>query len=779
MRKTATWLSALVVLTAALAWVLDRAFPLPQPVAPGVRVLAEDGTLLRAFPAADQTWRYPITPAQVAPVYREVLLAYEDRAFYYHPGINPLAIARAGWQNLKAGAVVSGGSTLSMQVAGLLDPYPRTLTGKARQALRTLQLEWHYSKDEILELYLNLAPFGGMLSGVEAASRHYFGKPAAQLSDAEAALLTVLPQRPSEWRPDRYPQRARRARDKVLRRMQALELWSEARVAAALHEPVAALPPEPPMLAPLLARRLQQQCPGCTDIHTLIDAGVQRQLQAVVERYRGRLGPRQSMAVMVVRNADLAVQGYVGAARFGDMTSHGHIDMTRAVRSPGSTLKPFAYAMALDQGLIHSHSLLLDTPRYGLRYRPHNFTGGFAGPVSATAALQRSLNLPVVQLVEHLGPQRWVSALLNAGLQLEGAGVQQPSSAVVLGGVGSTLESLVGTYTALAREGLAGSPRLQPHEPQQRRWLMSPGAAWISWRMLAHNPWRALSQVGETPWVLAWKTGTSYGYRDAWALGVSPQWTIGVWVGRPDGSPSPGDFGRQTAAPLLFRVHELLAQDQQELPQPASVTQAKICWPLGTAVQQTDNTAANCQQSHLAWLLNATAPRTLQQTTMLSQPPLLRSVWVDAETGRAVAPGCAQTGQMLEQSHIELWPQPAEPWLKPEWRRAQRLPQPADDCTRGRTGREVIMITGIEAGSHLQLPPGRTVLDVDLRVQGATGLLNWYLNGEPLAEQSGQRLSLQLRNSGDYRLSVVDRAGNTDSITFSFQRGSQPAAATN
>ncbi|GAA0682769.1 peptidoglycan glycosyltransferase PbpC [Marinobacterium maritimum] len=758
------------VLLVVLAWGLDRVFPLPAPPAPATRVLAEDGELLRAFLSPDQTWRYPIALEQVAPVYREVLLGYEDRAFYYHPGINLLSILRAAWQNLNAGEVVSGGSTLSMQVAGMLDPYPRTLTGKLRQALRTLQLEWHYSKDEILNLYLNLAPFGGMLSGVESASRHYFGKPALQLSDAEAALLAVLPQRPSDWRPDRYPQRARRARDKVLQRMQALGLWSQARVEAALREPVAALPPEPPLLAPLLARRLRQVCPSCTELPTLIDAGLQRQLQSLVESYSARLDERQSLAVMVVRNRDRAVRGYVGSARFGDPASQGHVDMTSAIRSPGSTLKPFAYGMALDRGLIHSHSLLLDTPRYGLRYRPHNFTGGFSGPVTVMESLQRSLNLPVVQLLEHLGADSFVAGLQNAGLELQGEGVRQPNASVVLGGVGSTLESLVGTYTALARKGQAGAVRLQPQQPDPDRWLMSPGAAWISWRMLAQNPWRALGQVSETPWRLAWKTGTSYGYRDAWALGVSPEWTIGVWVGRPDGSPSPGRYGRQAAAPLLFRVHELLPESSQSLTQPASVSRQTVCWPLGTLESQSHNHAGNCLQRHQAWLLDNTAPPTLPQAPDLLQPALLRAIWQDAETGLRVAPGCRAEGQKLEQQKIALWPLQAEPWLKPEWRRDERLPTAANSCSRLRSTAESLRIIGIEAGSHLQLPPGRTALEVDLRARGAQGGLNWYLNAEPLPEQPGQGLALTLHDSGDYRLSVVDASGNTDSIEFSFQR---------
>lgn len=770
MKRWGKWLVALLLVVVLAGWGLDRLYPLPAPAAPATRVLAADGQLLRAFPAPDETWRYGVRLDQVAPVYLEVLLAYEDRAFYYHPGINPLALLRASWQNLIAGEVVSGGSTLSMQVAGMLDPYPRTLKGKVRQALRTLQLEWYYSKAEILQLYLNQAPFGGMLSGVESASRHYFGKPATELSDAEAALLAVLPQRPSDWRPDRYPQRAQRARDKVLRRMAELGIWPQTRVDAALQEPVAALPPQQPLLAPLLSRRLRAQCPDCTTIQTLIDADLQRQVQALVATYRSRLDAQQSLAVMVVRNEDMAVQAYVGSAQFGSMQRQGHVDMVQAIRSPGSTLKPFAYAMALDQGLIHSHSMLLDTPRYGLRYRPHNFTGGFSGPVTVADALQRSLNLPVVQLVDHLGPERFVAGLQNAGLDLQGPGVQSPSSAVVLGAVGTRLDSLVGTYTALGRGGLAGTPRLTPDNMQSERWAMSPGAAWITWRLLAQSPWRALGQVGASEWRLAWKTGTSYGYRDTWAIGVTPGWTLGVWVGRPDGSPSPGQHGRSLAAPLLFRIHELLPETRSQPVRPDSVSVESICWPLGSRAAHPDNQLGNCHRQFSAWLLNGTAPLTLPQAPGLALQTLVRRTWIDTESGLAGLPLCAENPQSLQQRLVALWPQQAEPWLKPAWKRQSRLPDTMPGCEGEVPKIEAVQIVGIEEGSRLQLLAGRPLLQVDLHLAGAQGQVNWYLNGKPLAGAQKSHHALELHQPGQYRVSAVDEAGNTDSIRFSFRR---------
>jgi penicillin-binding protein 1C len=281
-----------------------------------------------------------------------------------------------------------------------MSAHPRSFSGKLQQALRALQLEWHFSKAEILNLYLNLAPFGGTLIGVQAASISYFDKPLNQLTDAEAALLAVLPQAPSRWRPDRHPEAATFARNKVLKRMAQLKIWPQARVQDALQEPLFSLQPSTPLYAPLLARRLKKQCLDCEKIESLIVIEMQQQLEELVADYVSQLAPGLSIAMMVMENANGAVRSYIGSADFRDNSRFAHVDMVQAVRSPGSTLKPFLYALAIDRGLIHSQSLLQDTPRYKKAYRPLNFSGGFNGPVSVTQALQRSLNIPAVQVLE-------------------------------------------------------------------------------------------------------------------------------------------------------------------------------------------------------------------------------------------------------------------------------------------------------------------------------------------------------------------------------------------
>ncbi|WP_187331826.1 transglycosylase domain-containing protein, partial [Pseudomonas endophytica] len=329
-----------MLLAVALLWLADRIWPLPLPKDDLARVvLAEDGTPLWRFADANGVWRYPVRNEDVSPYYLEALLTYEDRWFYQHPGVNPMALGRAAWQNFTGGRVLSGGSTLSMQVARLLDPHARTVPGKLRQLWRTAQLEWHLSKAQILNLYLNRAPFGGTLQGVAAASWAYLGKSPQQLTRSEAALLAVLPQAPSRLRPDRHPGRAQVARDKVLRRLAAYQVWPQMAVDEALQEPLLLAPRLEPSLAPLLARRLNRpHSPPL--IRTTLDASLQRRLEDLLLGWRARLPEHTSAAIIVVETQTMAVRAYLGSVDINDARRFGHVDMITALRSPGSTLKP-------------------------------------------------------------------------------------------------------------------------------------------------------------------------------------------------------------------------------------------------------------------------------------------------------------------------------------------------------------------------------------------------------------------------------------------------------
>ncbi|MDU7556348.1 MAG: peptidoglycan glycosyltransferase PbpC [Pseudomonas sp.] len=771
LKKIVLWSTCGLLLAVAVLWLADRLWPLPLPKDDLARVvLAEDGTPLWRFADANGVWRYPVQTDEVSPYYLEALLTYEDRWFYQHPGVNPLALGRAAWQNLSGGRVLSGGSTLSMQVARLLDPHERTLPGKLRQLWRTAQLEWHLSKAEILNLYLNRAPFGGTLQGVAAASWAYLGKSPQQLTRSEAALLAVLPQAPSRLRPDRHPERAQVARDKVLRRLAEYQVWPQGAVDEALEEPLLLAPRLEPSLAPLLARRLNRpHSPPL--IRTTLDANRQRRLEDLLLGWRARLPEHTSAAILVVETDTMAVRAYLGSVDINDARRFGHVDMISALRSPGSTLKPFLYGMAMDAGLIHSESLLQDVPRRYGDYRPGNFSMGFSGPVSASSALALSLNLPAVQLLEAYGPKRFAADLRNGGVPLSLPALAEPNLALILGGAGSRLEDLVSGYSALARGGKSANLRLQPQDELVERRMLSPGSAWIIRRILSgqarpdRDPTAELVQRPS----LAWKTGTSYGFRDALAIGVGPRYLIGVWIGRPDGTPVPGQFGLASAAPLMLQVHDVLSnRDSQRgivapvQPVPGSVGVAAICWPLGQPLSKND---PNCRRQRFAWTLDNTTPPTLLAADQPLGVGLRETLWVDGQ-GQRVSPQCPGA----QQRDVALWPAPLEPWLPRVERREARLPHASTQCPPPALNSvTALSIVGVREGDRLRRPAAsQASLRLTLTALGGDGRRWWFLNGTPLGDSVHQEaLNTTLEQPGRYELSVLDESGQTARVEFS------------
>jgi penicillin-binding protein 1C len=505
-------------------------------------------------------------------------------------------------------------------------------------------------------------------------------------------------------------------------------------------------------------------------IRTTLDANLQRRLEDLLLGWRARLPERTSAAILVVDSESMAVRAYLGSLDVGDDKRYGHVDMIRAQRSPGSTLKPFLYGLAMDAGLIHSESLLQDLPRRYGDYRPGNFAAGFIGPVSASEALATSLNLPAVQLLEAYGPKRFAGELRGAGVPLTLPAGAEPNLALILGGAGSRLEELVAGYSAFARGGVAARPRLQPQDALHERRLLSPGAAWVVRRILAgqSRPDRdPRAELVQRP-VLAWKTGTSYGFRDAWAIGVGPRHLIGVWIGRPDGTPVPGQFGLASAAPLLLQVHDLLVNRDRQRglvppPQevPASIGVAAICWPLGQALARDD---PNCRRQRFAWTLDGTVPPTLQAADQPLGLGLSQHVWLDAH-GRQVAASC----EGARESQIALWPAPLEPWLPRRERRAARLPAASAECPPALPlPAAPLSIVGVREGDRLRRPASSAgPLQLKLSALGGSGTRWWFLNGMPVAEsQPGESIEQKLTASGLYQLSLLDQSGATARVEF-------------
>lgn len=573
--RVLAWMAGAAVAAVAAVAAADRLAPPPFARAAEVStvVLGREGEMLRAFTTPDGTWRLPVAPADVDPLFVRMLTAYEDARFRSHPGVDPLAVLRATGQWIAAGHVVSGASTLTMQAARLLEPRSRTLGAKLVEMARAFQLERRLDKDAILGIYLTLAPYGGNLEGVRSAARAYFGKEPSALRPAEAALLVALPQSPSRLRPDRFPEAARAARDKVLARMVERGVLDARMAAEARAEPVPERRFAMPMLAPHLTAALRADPSAPRVIDTTIDVRLQRLVEGLAGREAATLDPAASLAVIVIDNRTRAVVAEVGSPDLFAAGRDGAVDMTRAVRSPGSTLKPFIYAMAFDEMKLSPDTLIDDRPtRFG-SYAPSNFDRGFHGRVTAREALQLSLNIPAVAVLDRLGAGHFASRLAGLGVRLRTRDPHAvPSLPLALGGVGVTLTELAGLYAALSGDGSYVAPYVRPGNRGPAMPFLGGAAAWAVTRILEDAPAPpgiSPSAIGQGR-LVAMKTGTSYGFRDAWSFGYDQGYTVGVWTGRPDGTPLPGRYGIVTAAPILHKVFDLLPPPAMAPPRPAA-----------------------------------------------------------------------------------------------------------------------------------------------------------------------------------------------------------------
>jgi penicillin-binding protein 1C len=535
------------------AWVWSLG-PLPLAAAYQVSttVIDRNAKLLRAYAMADGRWRLPVDARTgVDPGYLKLLLAYEDRRFRSHAGVDPLALGRAALQLLTRGHIVSGGSTITMQLARLMEPRrERSVYAKLRQMVRALEIERQLSKDQILDLYLALAPFGGNLEGVRSAAIGYFGKEPKRLSLAEQAVLVALPQSPETRRLDRYPETARVARNRVLDRMVEEGIVSLDDAAQAKAVAVPRLRKPMPILAPHSADQAVVNVKDAPVIALTLDSSLQKVLEALARDRALALGPDISVAIVAVDNESGDVLAHIGSPDYFDERRAGQVDMTRAVRSPGSTLKPFIYGLAFEDGFVHPESLIDDRPiRFG-SYAPENFDMTFQGTVPVRKALQLSLNVPAIELLDRVGASRLSSRLRQAGANLVLPKDEVPGLAMGLGGVGITLQDLVQLYSGIARLGSTKPLReiVWKDDVREPLRLMDQVAAWQVGNVLIGTPPPENAAHNR----IAFKTGTSYGYRDAWSVGFDGRITIGVWVGRPDGAPVPGLVGRTAAAPILF-----------------------------------------------------------------------------------------------------------------------------------------------------------------------------------------------------------------------------------
>lgn len=543
---------------------LNFCFPLPGKIAYSTIVLDDKDEVVHAFLSPDQKWRMKTELKEISPVLRKTIIYKEDKYFYYHPGVNPAAMARATFMNLFKMKRTSGASTITMQVARMLEPKRRTYFNKLIEVFRAFQLEWKYSKDEILQLYLNLVPYGGNIEGVKSCSVLFFGKNPDHLSLAEVTALSVIPNRPSSLRLGRNNATIVTARNKWLHQFSSAELFDEKDIAAALDEPLHVQRANAPQHAPHLALKLKRTAP--TDIiRTHLRMQMQWKLEKLVHDYVSSLYTLgiYNSAVVVLDNKTHQVVAYVGSADFKNATDGGQVNGAAAVRQPGSVLKPLAYGLCFDNGILTPKTMMSDVPLNIFGYQPENFDSKFHGYVTAEYALENSLNIPAVKALNDLGTEKMIAQLEQCNFQQIKRDERKLGLSMILGGCGVTLEEVTGLFSAFANNGVYETPVFVKSETRNTQQevkpvrVLSPSASFMLTEILSRLARPDLpanwEQSAHTPRI-AWKTGTSYGKRDAWSVGYNKNYTVGVWVGNFSGVGVPELSGANIATPLLFKI---------------------------------------------------------------------------------------------------------------------------------------------------------------------------------------------------------------------------------
>jgi len=759
-RRTSIRLLAALGLLALLLLGLDWAFPLPATPQYSPLVLAADGSVLHAYLNPTQKWRMKSELADITPALRAAIMEKEDRYFRYHFGVNPLAVVQAAGRNLLGHGRTTGASTITMQVARLLEPKERTVGNKLLEILRAVQLEAHFSKDEILQLYLNLVPYGGNIEGVKSAALLYFQQPPHYLSLAQTVTLAIIPNRPTSLVLGRDNARILQERNRWLRRFGREKIFPQKDIADALLEPLDAHRHAAPSLAPHLARRLVQQFPHQAIIHSTLQRSQQARAEDLTRNYVRRLhelGITQA-AVLVVNNRTRQVEAYVGSADFRDFASQGQNDGITAVRSPGSTLKPFLYALALDRGLVTPKLMLPDVPTNFQGYRPENFDKHCQGEVTLERALAYSLNIPAVRVLQEVGVPTFTEQLQRAGFRSITRNRARLGLSSILGGCGASLEELTGLYAALANGGRYAplraslpSAALGGEAPARMVPLVSPSAAFLVTDILAQLtrpdlPINAASSLRLPK--IAWKTGTSYGRRDAWSIGYNKEFTIGVWVGNFSGQGAPTLTGADVATPLLFDLFNTLAYNSpnQWVAPPAALDFRLVCAETGLVPGE------NCPNQIIDYFLpNVSSGRRCQHQ---------REVLVSADGAFAYCRACAPGMGYRRVLYPNLLPEVAA-YKEAQGIPYQRLPPHNPQCqlVRGGTERAPTITSPLASTEYVLNHHEHQQLLLSCTTDSEVRQVYWYVNDQFLRAAAATERVFFRPTPGPLKISCADDHG--------------------
>ncbi len=750
-----------IIFFTALIWLIP--FPKEKLIPPpSTIVLDRNGEMLRVFLSRDEMWQIPVSTDKISPILKKAVIGYEDKYFCWHPGINPIAIIRAAIANIKAGRIVQGGSTITMQVARMMEPKERTIPNKLIEIFRALQLELRYSKDEILTTYFNMAPYGGNIIGVGAASYLYFNKSPDQLSLGECSLLAAIPNSPNLFRPDIDLLSTKKARAKVLTILFESGKISFQQFDEALFEPIPEKRFDLPFLIPHLSTKLVQMYPQNNILETTIDIKMQQLSKDIMQMHLKPL-QRQGInngSVVVIENKTQHVLAMVGSNDFFDEANQGQVNGTMAPRSPGSALKPFIYALGIEHGLITPKSLLYDVPIEYSGYRPVNYDEAYHGVVTVEDALIRSLNVTAVNLSAELGDDGIYSFLKYSGVTTLPKSKDYYGLSLILGGCEVTLLELTNLYSGLANGGIFRSHRLLKTQPEEQgQQLLDEGTCYIISEILSQlrrpdlpSSWEFSMNLPK----IAWKTGTSYGHRDAWSIGYTPQYTIGVWVGNFDGKGVPALVGAEVAAPILFSLFTALEKSSENrwFIQPANVHRRQVCSVSGMPLSK------NCASAKDELYLPGISPNQKCNIHQL--------ILVDKKTGKRLCSHC-RIGRKYEEKIVEQWPVEIATWMERNGYPIEKIPEHFSGCSKLASGKKPL-IRSPSANTEFKIRPTVDLkyqkILLDASVSNRTKKIFWFLDSKLIYSGNPTQKIFVTPQIGSHNLMCMDDEGRASEVRF-------------
>jgi penicillin-binding protein 1C len=723
-------------------------------------VYDRDGQLLRSFLSADEKWRMPCRLNEVSPYLKEALIAVEDRLFYYHPGINPWSLIRAAYLNIKHRRIVSGGSTITMQVARMMEHRERTLLSKIVEMIRAVKLELCYSKDEILQLYFNMAPYGGNVEGVESACYFYFQKNPAQISLGQAALLVAIPNSPERLNPQKYPKRVKEKRDKVLKYLLQREVITDEEYLRAVDEEIAIENPSMPFAAPHFTDLVHRRHPEEVRLHTTLDREIQGKCEEILREHLDKWRSRgiTNGAVVVLENTTNSLRALVGSYDFFDDANSGQVNGATSPRSPGSTLKPLLYAYGVDRGLITPSAILYDVPVNYAGYVAENYDGKYHGVVTVREALVKSLNVPAALLLAKVGVWDFISFLRQGGISTVDPKQTSYGLSLILGGCEVSLIELANFYSALANGGRYRKIRYLGDEPaREGRTILSQGASYILTELLTEVVRPDLPAYWEfslhRPKV-AWKTGTSYGHRDAWSIGYTRGFTVGVWTGNFNGQDARELVGARVAGPILFDLLNAISgkEERKWFTQPYSVSAREVCATSGVVPNQ--DCDRRVQELHLPGLSPG------------GKCSIHKAFYIDDETGYRLCKSDLQE-RFHQRRVFKVWPPEVATWMQRNGYPLDEVP-PLMPVSRKIMAGQGPIIRSPDPTCEYRLRRGvgheyQKIL-LDASVDNSVNKIFWFLDGELIWAGHPEKKAFIFPETGDHLLVCQDDCGRSTSV---------------